>query len=168
VAGGVGRSYACQGRDLVMSRQLRARRDAPTPPADELVAAVVDAPDLGQVDRGVLWQRLALTQTQLAQLAGLSQRQVSRWAAHGLLPASSGLPGRYNGPDVERVILMQRAVARGYRPTRAAQLADEALARERGNFASPVEPATYELLLSIEQSLAALRESLFPERGRRG
>jgi DNA-binding transcriptional MerR regulator len=156
-----------------MSRQLPARRGA-TSSSDgvELAAGRPSEPDidLGHVNRGVLWSRLALTQTQLAQLAGLSQRQISRWAAHGLLPPSSGVPGRYNGEDVERVILMQRAIARGYRPRRAAQLASMALARQAGreDFAPPSEIAARELLVHVEQSLATLREMLFSDRTGRG
>ncbi len=152
-----------------MPRQLPPRRAAtPSSTSDELATAPHSEPDidLGHVNRGILWSRLALTQTQLAQLAGLSQRQISRWAAHGLLPPSSGIPGRYNGEDVERVILMQRAIARGYRPTRAAQLASTALARQadRGDFAPPSESAAHELLFHIEQSMVTLREMLFPDR----
>ncbi len=156
-----------------MSRQPPIRRRAipsSDPDERETDSHSEQEIDLGYVNRGVLWNRLALTQSQLAQMAGLSQRQISRWAAHGLLTPSSSVPGRYNGADVERVILMQRAIARGFRPTRAAQLANIALARQadRDNFSPPSEIATRELLLHIEQSLATLREMLFPDRAGRG
>ncbi len=157
-----------KGKGTVMSRKPPRRRAAPSSDPDELETTSHSDQDvdLGQVNRGVLWNRLALTQTQLAQMAGLSQRQISRWEAHGLLTPSSSVPGRYNGEDVERVILMQRAIARGYRPTRAAKLASIALTRQvdRDNFAPPSAIATRELLLQIEQSLATLHEMLFPDR----
>ncbi len=143
--------------------QDEVRMDAPE--RSEMAAQPGEAIDLGIVDRGVLWTRLALTQTQLAELAGLSQRQVSRWVSHGLLVPSSRDPDRFNGDAVEQAILMQRAIARGHRPTQASRIATLALAKrindEGGPRVPPSEDAR-EKLLSAQTAILAALEILFP------
>lgn len=131
-------------------------RDGPRAPNNHV--------ELGPIDRGVLWGRLRLTQSQLAQLTGLSQRQISRWAAKGYLVAASGSTDRYNGDAVEQVVLMQRAIARGYAPAVAARMASEALAHreDQGNFSAPVSADVYEKLASAQRTLSAAIEVLFP------
>jgi hypothetical protein len=125
----------------------------------------VDEPiDLGSVDRGLMWSRLALTQTQLAELVGLSPRQVSRWVQNGLLVPSSHNADRFNGDAVEVAILMQRAVAHGYRPRRAAQLARLALARQmgrEGQFAVPTPDDVREKLIAAQTAIAVALDILF-------
>ena len=124
-----------------------------------------EALDLGRVDRGVLWSGLALTQTQVAELTGLSQRQVSRWVAHGLLVPSPHHPERFNGDAVEQAILMQRAIARGHRPTQASRLALLALSRqanEEQGFRVPLGNDVREKLLAAQTAILSALEILFP------
>lgn len=121
--------------------------------------------DLGTVERGLLWGRLALTQTQLAELTGLSQRQISRWVAHGLLVPAPHHPDRFNGDAIEQAILMQRAIVRGYRPRQAARLASRALAQQTDhdtNFAVPAGPDAREKLLAARTAITAALDILFP------
>lgn len=121
--------------------------------------------DLGTIERGILWGRLALTQTQLAELTGLSQRQISRWVAHGLLVPSPHHPDRFNGDAIEQAILMQRAISQGYRPRRASRLASIALARQTEhdpNFPVPAAPDAREKLVAARTAIAAALDILFP------
>lgn len=138
-------------------RGMPARPEAATQPGEMI--------DLGPVDRGILWSRLALTQTQLAELAGLSQRQVSRWAARGLLVPSSRDPDRFNGDAVELAILMQRAIARGHRPTQASRIAQMALAKHvsgADELRVSAGPDVREKLLAAQAAIQTALEILFP------
>jgi hypothetical protein len=140
-----------------------AHRGSPT--RSEAAAQPGDMIDLGPVDRGILWSRLALTQTQLAELAGLSQRQVSRWAARGLLVPSSRDPDRFNGDSVELAILMQRAIVRGHRPTQAARMAQMALAKylnDTDELRVSAGPDVREKLLAAQTAIQTALEILFP------
>jgi hypothetical protein len=148
------------------SQDDRMNEDVGAPqPAEPATNAPGEVIDLGAVDRGTLWSRLMLTQTQLAELAGLSQRQVSRWVAHGLLIPSSRSPDRFNGDAVEKAILMQRAIKRGHRPTQASRIATLALARQmqsEHHFRVPLEPDVREKLLAAQTAIATALEILFP------
>jgi hypothetical protein len=135
-------------------------------PEEATAAAEQDrAIDLGTIERGILWGRLALTQTQLAELTGLSQRQISRWVAHGLLVPSPHHPERFNGDAIEQAILMQRAIALGNRPRRASRLASLALAQQTErdpNFPVPAAPDAREKLLAARTAITAALDILFP------
>jgi DNA-binding transcriptional MerR regulator len=79
------------------------------------------------VDREQLWRQLELTKTQVARLTGLSRRQIVYWSSKGLI----GRPDRktFDGPAVEKVLLIKRALEQGTRLQDAARLADRELSR---------------------------------------
>jgi DNA-binding transcriptional MerR regulator len=78
-------------------------------------------------DREALWCRLELTKTQVARLTGLSRRQIVYWASKGLI----GRPDRktFDGPAIEKVVLMKRALQKGTRLHEAARQAERELSR---------------------------------------
>lgn len=110
-------------------------------------------------NRGALWSSLALTKSQLAELCGLTTRQVGHWASQGYITAAQHDPERYNGEAIDMCVLikqglngrlpLRRAVARA----RAYQ-ADE-LARQPG-MGAIIPPS----LLDIRQRLRGARASL--------
>ena len=75
------------------------------------------------VNLSLLWSRLALTGTQLAQLTGLTRRQVEWWRRRGYLPPSPTAPDRFSGDAVTMALLMKQAVEAGHPPARAYELA---------------------------------------------
>jgi DNA-binding transcriptional MerR regulator len=82
---------------------------------------------MASVDREQLWRGLELTKTQVARLTGLSRRQIVYWSSKGLI----GRPDRktFDGPSVEKVLLIKRALAQGTRLQDAARLAERELSR---------------------------------------
>ena len=46
-------------------------------------------------NRGALWSSLALTKTQLAELCGLTTREISHWTSQGYITASGRTLERY-------------------------------------------------------------------------
>jgi DNA-binding transcriptional MerR regulator len=82
---------------------------------------------MGAVDREQLWRHLELTKTQVARLTGLSRRQIVYWSSKGLI----GRPDRktFDGPSVEKVLLIKRALEQGRRLQDAARLAERELGR---------------------------------------
>ena len=58
---------------------------------------------------------------QAARLTGLSRRQIVYWSSKGLI----GRPGRktFDGPSIEKIILIKRALEQGTRLQDAARLA---------------------------------------------
>ena len=82
---------------------------------------------MAAVDREQLWRHLELTKTQVARLTGLSRRQIVYWSSKGLI----GRPGRktFDGPSIEKVLLIKRALEQGTRLQDAARLAERELGR---------------------------------------
>ena len=82
---------------------------------------------MGAVDREQLWRHLELTKTQVARLTGLSRRQIVYWSSKGLI----GRPDRktFDGPSIEKVLLIKRALEQGTRLQDAARLAARELDR---------------------------------------
>lgn len=78
-------------------------------------------------DRDGLWRRLELTKTQVAKMTGLSRRQIVYWSSKGLI----GSPNRrtFDGPAIEKVMLMKEALQRGGRLEDAARQAERQLGR---------------------------------------
>ena len=64
-------------------------------------------------DHGALWLRLRLTKRQVAELAGVTERQVGYWTARGYLPTAAGAAGGYNGDAVDLCALIRGALAQG-------------------------------------------------------
>jgi DNA-binding transcriptional MerR regulator len=77
------------------------------------------------VDRDRLWRDLALSKTQVARLTGLSRRQIVYWSSKGLI----GRPDRktFDGPSIEKVLLIKLALEQGTRLREAARLAEREL-----------------------------------------
>jgi DNA-binding transcriptional MerR regulator len=64
-------------------------------------------------NRGALWSMLALTKTQLAEICGLTTRQVSHWTSQGYITTSGRNPERYNGDAVDLCVLIKQGLASG-------------------------------------------------------
>ena len=52
-------------------------------------------------DRGAIWMRLALNASQVANLCGVTLRQVIHWAERGYLPRSPHDSGAFSGQAVD-------------------------------------------------------------------
>lgn len=80
---------------------------------------------MADVDREQLWRHLELTKTQVARLTGLSRRQIVYWSSKGLI----GRPDRktFDGPSIEKVLLIKRALEQGTRLQEAVRLAESEL-----------------------------------------
>ena len=64
-------------------------------------------------NRGALWSGLALTKTQLAELCGLTTRQISHWTSQGYIATSSHHPDRYNGDAIDSCVLIKQGLQHG-------------------------------------------------------
>ncbi len=81
-------------------------------------------------NRGALWLNLALTKTQLADLCGLTTRQIGYWTQRGYLSTSPSHPDRYNGNAVDLCILIKRGLDQGLTFQRALSHARRVLIEE--------------------------------------
>ncbi len=81
-------------------------------------------------NRGALWLNLALTKTQLAELCGLTTRQIGYWTQRGYLSTSPSHPDRYNGNAVDLCLLIKRGLDQGLTFQRALSHARRVLAEE--------------------------------------
>jgi len=119
-------------------------------------------------NRGALWSSLALTKTQLAELCGLTTRQISHWTAQGYITASGRNPERYNGDAIDFCVLIKQGLSNGIPLKRAVALARayvaEELARQPG--AAAIVPPTLldirEKLRGAEASIAAVLQVVEP------
>ncbi len=110
-------------------------------------------------NRGALWSSLALTKSQLADLCGLTTRQVGHWTSQGYIAAAKHDPERYNGEAIDMCALIKQGLNSGLPLRRAVALArvykaDE-LARQPG-MGAIVPPS----LLDIRQRLRGAKASL--------
>lgn len=64
-------------------------------------------------NRGALWSSLQLTKTQLAELCGLTTRQISHWTSQGYIAASGRNPERYNGDAIDLCVLIKQGLLNG-------------------------------------------------------
>ncbi len=69
-------------------------------------------PSLEPPDRGALWLSLALNRAQLAELCGVSERQVRDWTKWGYLTTRPG-SDRYNGNAVDLCLLIKQRLDQG-------------------------------------------------------
>ena len=119
-------------------------------------------------NRGALWSSLALTKTQLAELCGLTTRQVSHWTSQGYITASGRNPERYNGDAIDFCVLIKQGLMQGIPLKRSvalarAYVADE-LARQPG-MAAIVPPALLDIrekLRGAEASIASVLQVVEP------
>ena len=81
-------------------------------------------------NRGALWSMLALTKTQLAEICGLTTRQVSHWTTQGYITTSGRIADRYSGEAVDLCILIKQGLSGGMPLKRAVRMAREYLAAE--------------------------------------
>ena len=122
----------------------------------------MNEPTLRAPNRGALWSSLALTQTQLAALCGVTTRQVSHWSTQGYLVPTGRDRDRYNGDAIDRCVLIKQGLSSGLPLKRAVALArafiTEELARQPG--LAVIEPpallGTREQLRGAAAALAAV------------
>lgn len=81
-------------------------------------------------NRGALWLNLALTKTQLAELCGLTTRQIGYWTQRGYLTCAPHHPDRYNGNAVDLCILIKQGLDQGLTFQRALAYARRCLKEE--------------------------------------
>ena len=81
-------------------------------------------------NRGALWLNLALTKTQLADLCGLTTRQIGYWTQRGYLSTSPSHPDRYNGNAVDLCMLIKQGLDQGLTFQRALGQARRVLTEE--------------------------------------
>jgi DNA-binding transcriptional MerR regulator len=123
---------------------------------------------LSMPNRGALWARLALTKTQLAELCGLTARQVSHWTDRGYIPPSPHDPDRYGGDAVDLCVLIKQALQRGIPLRRAVALARAYVADDLAREPTPAAIATPTLatvrgkLRDAEAAIAAVLEAVEP------
>jgi DNA-binding transcriptional MerR regulator len=119
-------------------------------------------------NRGALWSSLALTKTQLAELCGLTTRQISHWTSQGYITAAGREPERYNGNAIDICVLIKQALANGVPLRRAVALARGYITDEliRQPAAQLIVPPTLldmrEKLRGAEASIAAVLEVVEP------
>jgi len=84
-----------------------------------------------QVDRDALWRRLELTKAQVARLTGLTRRQIIYWSSKGMI----GDPNRrtFDGPAIEKVVLIKEELQRGRSLQEAAREAERAISERRAS-----------------------------------
>lgn len=123
---------------------------------------------LAPPNRGALWSSLALTKTQLADLCGLTTRQISHWTAQGYINASGRNPERYNGDAVDFCVLVKQGLSHGLPLRRAVTLArtyiGDQLARQPG-IAAIVPPSLLDIrekLRGAEASITAVLQAVEP------
>ena len=119
-------------------------------------------------DRGAIWSSLALTQTQLAELCGLTVRQVGHWTSRGYITTSRRHPERYNGNAIDLCLLIKQGLRRGLPLRRAVRAAHDYVGNElaRQPDLKAIEPPVLldlrETLRNIESSASTLLRAVEP------
>ena len=119
-------------------------------------------------NRGALWANLTLTKTQLAELCGLTTRQIGHWTSQGYLMAIGPDQARYNGNAIDLCVLIKQALDQDISLRRAVGLARAYIADElvRQPEAATIEPPTLldmrEKLRGAEASLTAVLQVVEP------
>lgn len=119
-------------------------------------------------NRGVLWSSLALTKTQVAELCGLTTRQVSHWTHQGYVVAAGSRPERYNGDAIDLCVLIKQGLNSGLSLKRSVVLAREYIAEElsrQPGMAAIAPPALHDIrekLRDAEASISAVLEVVEP------
>ncbi len=124
-------------------------------------------PTLEPPNRGALWLDLALTQVQVAELCGVSARQVQHWTRRGYLITRPG-SDHYNGNAVEQCLLIKQGLDAGVSLRRAVAQARASLAEEAAQhpdlarLAPPTLREVQERLRAARAAVAAVREVVEP------
>lgn len=82
-------------------------------------------------NRSALWSSLALTKAQLAELCGVTTRQVSHWTLKGYVATSSHHPDRYGGEAIDLCVLVKQGLDQGLPLRRAVGQARAFLSADR-------------------------------------
>ena len=82
-------------------------------------------------NRSALWSSLALTKAQLAELCGVTTRQVSHWTLKGYVATSSHHPDRYSGEAIDLCTLVKQGLDQGLPLRRAVGQARAFLSADR-------------------------------------
>lgn len=95
-------------------------------------------------NRAALWSKLALNKTQLAELGGVTTRQISHWTGRGYLLATGETRDTYNGAAIDLVVLIKQGLDAGLPLRLAVSLADTYLADTQAETPGldTIEPAT--------------------------
>lgn len=110
-------------------------------------------------NRGALWSMLALTKTQLAEICGLTTRQVSHWTTQGYIVTSGRVEDRYSGEAVDLCILIKQGLSGGMPLRRSVRMAREYLAAEMAQQPGmrAIEPPA---LLDMREELRGAQSSI--------
>lgn len=114
---------------------------------------------LAPPNRSALWSSLALTKAQLAELCGVTTRQVSHWTLKGYLGTSSHHPDRYSGEAIDLCVLVKQGLDQGLPLRRAVGQARAFLAsdQEQRPALAAIEPmALAEIQGRLRDALAAV------------
>jgi DNA-binding transcriptional MerR regulator len=128
-------------------------------------AAASPAITFTPIDRGMLWGHLRLNASQLAELTGVSLRQVMFWSDQGYLPHVPGDARSFTGVGIDTALLLVQARAAGIGLKRAAVLARQYLSDEFTGKTRRVDPGPTALeagLRALEESARDLREQVAP------
>lgn len=114
---------------------------------------------LAPPNRSALWSSLQITKTQLAELCGLTTRQVSHWTSQGYLMAAGRNPDRYNGDAIDLCVLVKQGLMSGVPLKRSVAMAREYIThelRQQPSLAVIVPPT----LLDIREKLRGAEASI--------
>ena len=114
---------------------------------------------LSPPNRTALWSSLALSKAQLAELCGLTTRQVSHWTLRGYIKTSGPNPDRYNGDAIDLCVLIKQGLTNGLSLRQAVAQAHAFINDERSQrpAVSGIEPA---MLADIRSQLETADEQL--------
>ena len=132
------------------------------------MARAIEAGGVTPPNRGVLWTSLALTKAQLAQLCGITVRQVSHWTSRGYLVPACREPERYSGDAIDLCVLIKQGLDQGLPVRRAVAQARAYLADERRHqpAATAIMPPAlvdiYEQLRGAGSALGAVLQVVEP------
>lgn len=119
-------------------------------------------------NRGALWSTLALTKTQLAELCGLTTRQISHWTTQGYIATSGPNPERYSGEAIDLCCIIKQGLSQGIPLRRSVGLARDYLARETarqpgmGAIQPPALLEIRERLRNAQTAITAVLEVVAP------
>jgi len=150
-----------RGRKRQETRVDEQPAESPSTPA-----ATSPAIEFTQIDRGMLWGHLRLNASQLAELTGVSLRQVMFWSDQGYLPHVPGDARSFTGVGIDTALLLVQARAAGIGLKRAAVLARQYLSAEFIGKTRQVDPGPTALgagLRTLEATARDLREQVAPE-----
>jgi|SRR4051794_25501218 DNA-binding transcriptional MerR regulator len=147
-------------------KRQEARGDDQPAESTSTPAAASPAISFTPLDRGELWGQLRLNASQLAELTGVSLRQVMFWSDQGYLPHIPGDARSFSGAGIDTALLLVQARAAGIGLKRAAVLARQYLSAEFIGKTRQPDPGPSALgagLRALEASARDLREQVAPD-----